>query len=51
MKLSEYQYIIEYLKDDQNLIVNTLSRNPVELEQQVEFTSLNVFGVRQLSIR
>jgi len=46
MKLSEYQYKIEHLKGDRNLIANALSRSPVESEQSVEVASLNVFGIK-----
>lgn len=46
MKLSEYQYKIEHLKGDRNLIADALSRSPVESEQSIEVASLNVFGIK-----
>lgn len=46
MKLSEYQYKIECLKGEHNLIADALSRSPVESEQHVDVASLNVFGIK-----
>lgn len=46
MKLSEYQYTIEYIKGDRNLVADALSRNPAEPGQSVEVASLNVFGIK-----
>lgn len=45
MKLSEYHYKIKYLNGDHNLVAETLSRDLVESEQQVESASLNVFSI------
>lgn len=46
MKLSEYNYTIEYLRGDHNLVADALSRSPVEPEQLVEVANLNIFGIK-----
>lgn len=46
MKLTEYQYTIEYIKGERNAVADTLSRSPVEPEQTVKIASLLVFGIK-----
>jgi hypothetical protein len=46
MKLSEFDYNIEYVNGDRHLVPDALSRGPVEPESETEVASLHVFGIR-----
>lgn len=46
MKLSEFNYTIEYVKGEKYLVPDALSRGPVEPAAETEVASLHVFGIR-----
>lgn len=46
MKLSEYNYSIEYMSGSHNLVSDALSRGPVETEIEPEVASLHVFSIK-----
>lgn len=45
MKLSEYNYSIEYMSGSQNLVSDALSRGPVETAVEPEVASLHIFSI------
>jgi len=46
MKLSEFNYTIEYIRGDKHLVPDALSRGPVESASDTEVASLHVFNIR-----
>lgn len=46
MKLTEFNYTIEHVRGDKNLIPDALSRGSVEPASETEVASLHVFGIR-----
>ena len=45
VKLSEYNYTIEYQKGENNAVADTLSRHPVEEAKEMELTGLPMLGI------
>lgn len=45
MELSEFNYTIGYVKDENHLVPDGLSRGAVESASETEVASLHVFGV------
>jgi hypothetical protein len=43
--MSEYNYCIEYMSGSQNLVLDALSRGPVETAIEPEVASLHVFSI------